>query len=46
MIVTIFTKYNNIFSPYIIAEIGSNYNQDINLAYKLIKLAQTAKLMQ
>lgn len=35
----IFTKYNNIYSPYVIAEIGSNYNQDLQLAYKLIEEA-------
>lgn len=28
--------------PYIIAEIGSNFNQDLNLAFKLIKASKTA----
>jgi len=33
---------NNFLSPYIIAEIGSNFNQNINTAYKLIGEAKAA----
>ena len=32
---------NKFKKPYFIAEIGSNFNQDLNTGYKLIDMAKT-----